>query len=247
MIRGVLSAVTAMRAQVRNQEVIANNLANANTAAYNKDKVVFTSFNDTLLYAMQPSEFPIYVGGVTSGSLVETIETIHSVGPIEVTGDPMDIALPGGQYLAVETVSGTRYTRRGDFEVSLDGYLTVGGYRVLGGSGPVNMQGLGQRSILEDGTVMRGDTAVDVLPLWTFADERALIKEGTSLFNPNGMDAVKVEGVSVAQGAIEKSSVDPVVEMVNLIYTMRSYEAAQKAVAAADETLDQAVNKVGLV
>lgn len=217
MIRGILSGVTAMRAQVRNQEVIANNLANVNTAAYNRDKVVFTSFKDTLMYAMRPSAFPLEIGGMSSGTVVEAIETIHSVGPIEVTGNPMDVAFAGGQYLAVETASGPRYTRRGDIELSADRYLTVGGYKVLGKSGPIKVEGFETKSVREDGAVMVGD------------------------------EAVAVKFVSVAQGALEKSSVDPVVEMVNLIYTMRTYEAAQRAILSADETLQQAVNKVGQV
>jgi flagellar basal body rod protein FlgG len=247
MIRGILSAVTAMRAQVRNQEVIANNLANANTAAYNKDKVVYSSFNDALMYAMKPTAFPSALGTMSTGSVVEAITTIHSVGPIEVTGNPMDIALDGGQYLAVETASGPRYTRRGDIELSADGFLTVGGYKVLGKSSPVQVEGFLTKSIREDGAVMVGDEAVDFLPLYEFADESALIKEGSSLYNPGEAEAVAVKSVSVAQGALEKSSVDPVVEMVNLIYTMRTYEAAQRAVLSADETLQQAVNKVGQV
>ena len=247
MIRGILSGVTAMRAQVRSQEVIANNLANANTAAYNKDTLVFTSFHDTLMYAIQPTAFPSEIGGVTGGTVVETIETIHSVGPIEVTGNPMDIALAGGQYLAVETTAGTRYTRRGDIELSADRFLTVGGYKVLGKSGAIQVDGFLAKSIREDGAVMVGEEEVTFLPLWQFSDETALVKEGTSLFSPVDMAAVEVEHVSVAQGALEKSSVDPVVEMVNLIYTMRAYEAAQRAVLSADETLEQAVNKVGQV
>lgn len=247
MIRGILSGVTAMRAQVRNQEVIANNLANVNTAAYNRDKVVFTSFKDTLMYAMRPSAFPLEIGGMSSGTVVEAIETIHSVGPIEVTGNPMDVAFAGGQYLAVETASGPRYTRRGDIELSADRYLTVGGYKVLGKSGPIKVEGFETKSVREDGAVMVGDEAVDWLPLYEFADESALVKEGSSLFNPVDAEAVAVKFVSVAQGALEKSSVDPVVEMVNLIYTMRTYEAAQRAILSADETLQQAVNKVGQV
>ncbi len=247
MIRGILSGVTAMRAQVRSQEVIANNLANANTAAYNKDRLVYTSFQDQLLYAMQPTAFPSGLGGITAGTVVDTIKTIHSVGPIEVTGNPLDIALAGGQYLAVETTAGTRYTRRGDIELSAEGFLTVGGSRVLGQSGPIQVEGFLTKSIREDGAVMVGEEAVDSLALWQFPDEAELIKEGTSLFDPAQMAAEEVEHVSVAQGALEKSSVDPVVEMVNLIYTMRAYEAAQRAVLAADETLEQAVNKVGQI
>jgi flagellar basal body rod protein FlgG len=247
MIRGIISGISAMRAQLRNQEVIANNLANADTAAYNRDKVVFSTFNDILMYALQPSAFPQAIGAMSSGTVVQDVETIRSVGPIENTGNPLDVALRAGEYLLVETTSGTRYTRRGDLRVSGDGYLTVGGYRVLGSAGPIKFEGCASKSIREDGTVMNGDNVVDSLSMVTFQDESLLVKEGNSLFNPASGGPVLVTTVSLMQGALEKSSVDPVSEMVSLIYTMRAYEAAQRAIRSHDETLEQAVSRVGSV
>lgn len=247
MIRGIISGITAMRAQVLSQEVIANNLANADTAAYNKDRVVLSSFNDFLMHALQPSAFPRAVGGVSSGAVIQDVKTIRSVGPIENTGNPLDIALAAGQYLKVETTGGTRYTRRGDLRVSGDKYLTVGGYKVLGTSGPVRFEGPGVKAIREDGAVVEGDEVVDFLPLVEFQDESVLVKEGNSLFKPRSGEGVAASVVTLVQGALEKSSVDPVSEMVNLIYTMRAYEAAQRAIKSHDETLEQAVSRVGRV
>jgi flagellar basal-body rod protein FlgG len=247
LIRGIVSGITAMRAQLLNQEVIANNLANADTAAYNRDKVVFSSFNDALMYALRPSAFPVAIGRMSSGAVVQDIETIRSVGPIEKTEEPLDIALPAGDYLSVETASGTRYTRRGDLEVSGDGYLTVAGYKVLGKSGPVNVAGYGSKAIREDGAVLGDGKSVDSLALVEFKDESVLVKEGNSLFRPGSGEATPALSVVLIQGALEKSSVDPVSEMVNLIYTMRAYEAAQRAIRSHDETLEEAVNRVGKV
>lgn len=236
-----------MRAQLLNQEVIANNLANANTAAYNKDKAVFTSFNDALMYAFDSSTFPEAIGGVSSGAITQDIQTIHSVGPIENTGELLDVALPGGDYLTVETASGERYTRRGDLELSSDGFLTVAGYRVLGKSGEIKLEGTGVKAVRDDGAVLLDGTVVDTLDVVRFQDESLLQKEGNSLFALTDGEAVAVDKPVMVQGALEKSSVDPVVEMVNLIYAMRTYEAAQKAIQSSDETLEQAVNKVGQV
>lgn len=236
-----------MRAQLLSQEVIANNLANANTAAYNRDKVVFTSFNDALMYALRPSTFPEAIGGVSSGTVAQDIQTIHSVGPIENTGELLDVALTGGDYLSVETTSGERYTRRGDLEVSGDGYLTVAGFRVLGQSGAIKIEGTGVKAIREDGSVLLDGTVVDSLDVVRFQDESLLEKEGNSLFKLTQGETSRVDKPRMVQGALEKSSVDPVVEMVNLIYAMRTYEAAQKAIQSSDEALGQAVNKVGQV
>jgi len=247
MLRGIISGVTAMRAQVTNQEVIANNLANVNTAAYNRDTIVFSSFHDVLTMMFRGNDFPQAIGGMSSGAVVHDVETVRSVGPIENTGELMDVALPGGVYSAVETPSGIRYTRRGDFEMSADGYLTLGGYRVLGRGGPIQVNEYRTRAIREDGAVTCDGQVVDTLNAYAFADESALAKEGTSLYNAGNTTPVLLDNPVLLTGALEKSSVDPVTEMVNLIATMRAYEAAQKAIQSHDETLGMAVERVGRV
>jgi flagellar basal-body rod protein FlgF len=245
MLRGIISGVTAMRAQVTNQEIIANNLANAGTAAYNRDTTVFSSFRDVLTMMFNGNAFPQAVGGMSSGAVVQDVKTVRSVGPIENTGELMDVALPGGVYFAVETAAGTRYTRRGDFEMSADGYLTLGGYRVLGSGGPIQVNEYRRRAIGEDGSVICDETVVDTLNVYTFSDESVLTKEGTSLLNPGGATPQPVENPVLITRALEKSSVDPVVEMVSLITAMRAYEAAQRAIQSHDETLGMAVERVG--
>jgi len=247
MIRGILSGVMAMRGQVLNQEVIANNLANADTAAFNKDKAVFSSFHDVLMYMRQPSRFAVPIGAYTGGTVVQDVQTISNVGPMETTGNPLDIALQAGDYLCVETSAGTRYTRRGDLQVGADGYLSVGGFRVLGKSGAIKVSSGRSCSISEDGTVMDGDLAVDVLRVVQVLNEDDLIKEGNSLFVTEDFNVRGVNVPSLMCGTLEKSSVDPVTEMVDLIRAMRSYEAAQRAIKSHDEATDKAVNEVGRV
>ena len=247
MLRGIISGVTAMRAQVTNQEVIANNLANTNTAAYNKDTTLFTSFRDVLTMMFRGNYFPQAIGGMSSGAVVHDVQTVRSVGPIENTGELMDVALPGGVYFAVETPSGTRYTRRGDFEMSADGYLTLGGYRVLGRGGPIQVSEYRTRAIREDGVVVCDRSVVDTLNVYAFQNERALAKEGTSLYNAGNATPILVNNPALITRALEKSSVDPVTEMVSLITAMRAYEAAQKAIQSHDETLGMAVERVGRV
>jgi len=248
MLRGVLSATTAMQAQVRNQEVIANNLANVGTPAYRREKTTFRGLYDSPLYRFEPY-LQSAIGYHTIGAALEDVRTIHEVGPVEVTGNPLDIVLPQGAYLAVETPQGVRYTRRGDLEVQPDGYLSVAGYRVQGTSGPLNLSSGGACAITQDGKVLLGGEEVGSLNVVRFNDEDLLIKEGNSLFRPQG-NSVTPESVSspnLTVGAIEKSTVDPVTEMVNLIAAYRTYEAAEKALHSQDETLEQAIIKVGRV
>lgn len=247
MIRGILSGTMAMRAQVLNQEVIANNLANADTAAFNEDKTVFSSFHDVLMYMCEPSQFPVPIGSYTGGTVVQDVRTIRNVGPMETTGNPLDVALPAGEYLCVDTPAGVRYTRRGDFQVSVDGYLSVAGHRVLGTAGVLRVQSGMSCSISEDGTVLDGDTAIGTLRVVQVQDEDELTKEGNSLFIADDANIQLVAAPSLMCGTLEKSSVDPVREMVSLIRAMRSYEAAQRAIKSHDDATDQAVNRVGRV
>jgi flagellar basal-body rod protein FlgG len=237
----------AMRAQVLNQEVIANNLANADTAAFNEDKAVFSSFHDVLMYMCQPSQFSVPIGSYTGGTVIRDVQTIRGLGPMETTGNSLDVALPAGEYLCVDTPAGVRYTRRGDFQVSVDGHLSVAGHRLLGTAGVLQVQSGRSCRISEDGTVLDGDTAIGTLRVVQVQNEDELRKEGNSLFIADDSNIQVVTAPNLMCGALEKSSVDPVKEMVNLISAMRSYEAAQRAIKSHDEATDQAVNRVGRV
>lgn len=245
LIRGILSAATAMRAQVLNQEVIANNLANVDTVAYQKDKVVFQSFQDVLMYRFDQLT-QTAIGGFSSGTVLHDISTMDNIGALETTGRSLDIALPQGTYLAVETPAGTRYTRMGNLRDE-DGYLAVGGYRVLGTNGVIALEAGKAYSISDDGSVLADGEIVDKLSVFSFSGDYELQKEGNSLFRLAGGNAISIESPRVLVGVLEKSTVDPVSEMVALISSMRVYEAAQRALRSHDETLEQAVNRVGRV
>lgn len=248
MIRGLISGLTAMRAQVLNQEVIGNNLANSNTTAFSKDRVTFSSFNDVLMYRLEQGRFPSSIGCFSGGTVVHRVETDRSAGPMEITGEPLDIALQPGDYLKVQTDSGVRYTRRGDLKVSFDGFVTAGGYKILGRSGnPIYAGEAVSCRIAENGVVTALDREVDALDVVTAGQGTAPVREGDSLFQIDPRDLERQVFPRVTVGALEQSSVDPVSEMVSLIIAMRAYEAAQKAVRAHDETLDHAVNRVGRV
>lgn len=244
MLRGVVSGIMALRAQVVNQETIANNLANTTTAAFNRDTSVLKSFNDALMYRMSQKGSQ-GIGMYAAGTTLQDVKTVHNVGPKENTGNPLDIALDDNCYLCVETPGGIRYTRRGDLERSKEGDLFSAGFNVLGENGTVNVP-KGEITILEDGTILSDGEFADKLRLVSFPDRHKLKKEGASLFKAEDMAIFVGEG-KVIQGFLEKSSVDPVFEMVSLISTMRLYEAAQKVIKSHDETLEAAINKVGKV
>lgn len=246
MFRGVLAGITGMRAQVLRQDVIANNLANAATPGYRQDTVAFSTYLDSHMYRSD-QQGSSYLGGFTPAMVLYETKTIHVPGPIETTGNPLDITLSPGAYLLVEAPGGVRYTRRGDLTLTAEGYLEVGGYRVLGRSGQIRIpEQAGPVHIGQDGTVLCGEEEVDKLAIVGFEDESVLRKEGSCLFAADEGVAREVEA-TVLSGCLEKSSVDAVMEMVHLVDAFRAYEASQRAIQAQDEATAAAVNRVGKV
>jgi len=246
MFRGVLAGVTGMRAQLLRQDVIANNLANAATPGYRQDTVAFSTYLESYIYRCDQQGVS-YLGDLAPAMVLYETKTIHVPGPIETTGNPLDITLSPRTYLSVEAPGGVRYTRRGDLSLTADGYLEVGGYRVLGRSGQVRIPDLSQPvHIGQDGTIFCGDEEVDKLAIVGFEDESVLRKEGSCLFAADEGAARGVEA-SVLTGCLERSSVDAVTEMVHLVDAFRAYEASQRAIQAQDEATAEAVNRVGKV
>jgi flagellar basal body rod protein FlgG len=156
----------------------------------------------------------------------------QSQGPIEQTGNPLDIAMSGKTFLTVQTPGGERYTRNGALQINAQGQLvTSEGLPVLGQNGPIVFQpGDREVSISSDGAVSvreganTTDTQRGKLKFASFTDPRMLLKDGTSTFRPpNGMQVDTPTVVRVNQGAIEKSNVRPVIEMTRMIEITRTY------------------------
>lgn len=250
MIRGLYTAASGMIVEQQRQDVIANNVANVNTAGFKKDVATFKAFPEMLLNRLNDPEQPApvpdrrpVIGRVGTGALLDEVITQHGTGPLKQTGTPFDLALNGEGYFTIDTPQGERYTRNGSFSLNADNQLvTSEGYAVLGQNGPITIIGENVQ-VAEDGTVRVDNANVDTLRIVTFADKKALTKLGDSLFT--GGQAQPVLRPMVIQGYQELSNVNPITEMVNMITAMRSYEANQKAIQTHDQLLDKAVNEVG--
>src|SRR6201986_1232770 len=114
--------------------VIANNIANVNTTGYKSDQSLFEEFLTSGAHADN------FVGNDRKVSYVQDRGTYRdlSQGPLQQTGNPLDIAVDGDAFLAVQTAGGERYTRDGNLQINGQGQLTrVGGDAVLGNAGPI--------------------------------------------------------------------------------------------------------------
>jgi flagellar basal-body rod protein FlgF len=224
MERGLYIAATGMVAEMVRQDQIANDLANASTPGYKSDRSSQSSFGDLLLSNTVSGQ---QVGPLGLGAQIDRIVTDGTPAPLRETGEPLDFAIAGDGFFAVQTPGGLRYTRNGQFTVGPDGTLqTPLGGRVLGrGGGPIQVG--------RDGRVNPRELGVFSVP-----DAR---KVGDNMFMGT---AAGQAGGQVKQGALEGSSADPARSMVDMIASFRAFEAGQKVITTIDETLGKAANTV---
>ena len=212
----------------RQMDVVANNVANLNTAGYKADRSLFVE------YLTSGAHEDNFIGRDRRVSFVQDRATFHdfSQGAAEQTKNPLDVAIDGGGFLVVQTPAGERYTRDGGLQINNQGQLvTVTGQPVLGTSGPIVFQPTDKDiSIAADGniTVLEGTNRVDSvrgkLRVVNFAQPQRLVKEGSNHYSAGAGAAPQADTTStVRQGFIEKSNVNSVAEMSRMIEVTRAY------------------------
>ena len=225
MERGLYIAASGMLAEQVRQDQIANDLANAATPGYKADRTSQAGFGELLL---ANSATGATVGPQGTAVQVSAVETDFTPKPAKDTGEPLDFAIVGEGFFAVQTANGTRYTRNGQFTADAQGRLvTAQGDPVLGRGGRALTVGA-------DGRVDPRNLEVVAL--------RNPRKDGDSLVTgtPGGTAAGQVRA-----GALEASGADAARSMVDMIASMRAFEAGQKVIQTIDETLQKAANSVG--
>ena len=236
----------------RELDVVANNIANINTNGYKSDSTVFQEF---LMPGVRASEFR---GADRTVSFVHDRATWLdlSQGPVQQTGNPLDVAISGNAFLTVQTPRGERYTRNGALQINSQGQLvTSEGLQVVGTNGPIVFQPNDREiSIGIDGTisVREGQSTVDAqrgkLKLANFAAPRLLQKDGTSTYMaPAGVTAQEPRDAKVTQGAIEKSNVQSVTEMSRMIEITRTYTQIAQILQSQSDMRRSAIDKLAEV
>ncbi|HEX8382288.1 MAG TPA: flagellar basal-body rod protein FlgF [Sphingomonas sp.] len=235
----VYTAATGLRAHMAAQASIANNMANVSTTGFRADRVVF-------------DRIELKGGGSRLEARMPTSEEVtdadRSPGAIQQTNRPLDVAMTGEAWLAVQAGDGSEaYTRRGDLSVAASGVLQTGdGFPVMGGSGPITLPPADRISIAADGTIsivpQGGDPnapqVIDRLKLASTKgsdtvkglDNLLRVRGGGVL--PDDMDA------KVQTGALEGSNVNMTQALVDMIENQRSYEVQANLLKEA-RTMDE--------
>lgn len=236
MIPGLYTAASAMVAQQAKLDILANNLANADTPGFKADLLTVD------VSAASPNTLSDF-GSATSTVRPGRSGLDASSGILRPTGNPLDLAIVGRGLFVVQTPQGPRFTRAGSFTRDSDGFLvTSEGFRVLGSGGPIRVP---DRGFQVDG---RGGVAnAASLRIVAGPDEPGLVKVGANLYAvPDGSPPPQeVPEANIVQGHLELSNVNVVRTMVEMLASLRTYEAYQRTIQALDQTAGEAANELG--
>lgn len=256
MLRAFSTSATGMKAQQTMVDTIANNLANINTNGFKRSQV---NFEDLLYVKLQEAGAEVasgvlYPAGIEVGSGVRlaSISKVHTPGELQNTGRSQDVAITGAGFLQITLAGGeTRYTRAGSLFKNANGTLvTAKGYSIEPTiTIPTDALGV---DIAADGTVnvrtIAGITSVGTIQLASFPNPEGLSAEGGNLLaetEASGSPTIGTPGTSglgsLQSGFLERSNVEMIIELVNLITAQRGFETNSRAIRAGDEMLRQAI------
>lgn len=233
MDNGIYIALSRQMGLFREMEVVANNLANVDTAGYNAEKIMFDD------YLVKGGEGPkqAYVNDVASYRDL-------SQGRLKVTGNPLDMAISGPGYFMVETPLGVRYTRAGNFQMDVNGTLVTNeGHAVLDAGGqPILFQPedrdikVGENGLLTVNGEERGQIGVV-----EFNNPQALERLNSTLYRADGLAEPAVES-RLLHGTLESSNVTPVMELTRMMSVSRGVSGTAKLIDAQYELQRKASN-----
>ncbi len=233
-------ALSRQTALWRRMDAIANNLANMNTAGFKREDQMFTEY-----LVKSPAEDKI---GKEKIRFVQDLGTYRDFaeGALTQTGNNLDVAIHGDAFFAIETPQGEKYTRKGQFSLDSEGKLvTASGNAVLSdGNDPFFFApNESQIEISTDGTISTENGVIGKLKVVSFDDNLKLKNTYDGLYETTYDNQPQdATNVSFAQGMIEQSNVNPILEMTNMIDVQRSYANVQKLIDIEYERQKEAIN-----
>lgn len=236
-----LIALSRQSGLERQLDVVANNIANMNTHGFRGERMMFIEH-------MVKSRGGAKLQG-TKLAYVRDIATITdtSPGPMEKTGNPLDLAITGEGFFVVQTEDGERYTRNGRFQLDDGGQIVTqtGNPLVSSGGDPFFLSPEDTVvTISRDGTVSTNNGELGKIRLVTFENPQELERFANGLF-ASKTKPVDVETPEIAQGTLEGANIKPILEMAKLIEISRKYDSARKFIDREDERMRNMIREFG--
>ena len=229
MDRMIYLSMAAAKATMHRQEVVSHNLANASTNGFRAELAAFRAV-------------PVRGDGASTRvyALESTVGYSNAPGVVQTTGRPLDVAVKGNSWLAVQGLDGTEaYTRAGALEVNAEGLLTdVQGRPVVGDGGPLTLPANAVVEIASDGTVSAkvGRERPQPVGRLKLVTPEAPMQRGTDgLFRAAEGDLAADPAARLQSGALEGSNVNAIESMVAMIAAARQFEQQMKALQTAEQ------------
>lgn len=259
MIRSLYTTVSGMITQEAKQDVITNNLSNVNTVGFKCDDLSVKGFDEVLAYnydkVVNGKNVRQDLGNLSLGSRIDQVTTSFTQGTLEKTDKKTDFAVVGRGFFTVQRNDGvsTRnfYTRDGHFHVNNQGFLVNdSGDNVMGRNIRTGrteaIRVNGDEMILNgDGDLLLNGTPTYKFNISDFNNYKLLKKVGDNLYS--GENPTNMNNSTVKQNFLERSNVNSIKNMIDMMQVMRTFETNQKVMQSIDETLGKAVNEVGSV
>ena len=228
-MNSIFIAASGAASQAASLDTVSNNLANLDTPGYRR----FINVLDSVQGNGSPYQY---------ASTAQTSQIDMAQGPLQDTGNPLDVGITGPAFLTVQAADGsTAYTRNGSLSVSEDGTLMAAGHPVIGDGGSPILVQPGPLTIGSDGAVSVAGQPMGRLGLADPTDI-TMIPKGTSLYLPSDASTLPpATNSQVHQGMLEHSTGTEMGEMVATMNAMRNYESAMNTVHSIDSNQSQAI------
>ena len=249
MDNALMIGLTRQMTLRRSMDVVANNIANANTAGFKVEQ---------LLLENAPARTAEHSDGPSQLQYVNTwgMGRDFSQGALDYTGRPFDVAIEGEGFFAVESNGEIQYTRDGRFHMDANGQLVAAdGSPVLDGftRAPILLDpNAGNTAIVESGAVMQDGMEVGRVGVFEIANRADMSKQGNGRYsvppadNP-GDEPQPIDAPNVQQGFVEQSNVQSIVEITDMMTIMRSYQSVSKFLQQAEDLNKRAIERLGKV
>jgi flagellar basal-body rod protein FlgF len=235
-------------AQAQRLEVIANNMANADTAGFKQDVALFQSRFAEAIQRGQAQPGDHSINDIGGGVKVVGTETDYSPGELKRTGNDLDLAINGKGFFHVRGDDGQTYlSRAGEFQLDSDGRLvTQNGHRLVldQQNGEIKISRDVPFEISNDGFIHQGSTtyAIGMSQPESLND---MVKIGNNLWQPTGTtQPLELKERNVRQGYVEMSGANPIRQMMAMIETTRAFEANTKMIQNQDSVTGTLISRV---
>lgn len=234
-------ALSRLDTQQRAMDVIANNIANANTTGFKAQRTVFSD------YLSQQRGVDAPAGGSTLAYTQDRATYLdRQDGSLTSTGNPLDMALSGPGFFTVSTAAGPRLTRSGRFGLLPDGKVgDASGNLLLDTMGnPLQLSPSDtQIRISGNGTISTENGAVGQVGVVTIDDANQLVPEGGTLYRATAGTTAATQ-TKVSQGMVEASNVQPITELTKMIQTQREFQFVSQFVESEGQRQQSAIDKI---